>query len=89
MSFPELLRQCRKQKHMSQAELALSLIHISVRLFIMLQACHGQHAQRQRPVNVLRTEVKGGAEERKVKGHLTDEGKQEQPPDVFLYIPTM
>ena len=22
MSFPELLRQCRKQKHMSQAELA-------------------------------------------------------------------
>ena len=58
----------------------------AVRLFKMLQPCHGQHAQRQRPVNVLRTEVKGGAEERKVKGHLTDEGKQEQPPDVFFHI---
>ena len=52
----------------------------------MLQTCHGQHAQRQRPVNVLCTGVKRGAEKSKVKGHLTDEGKQEQPPDVFFHI---
>ena len=31
-------------------------------------------------------QCKGRAEKCKVKGHLTDEGKQEQPPDVFFHI---
>ena len=37
-----------------------------------------------RPVleDVYKRQVKGGAEKLKVKGHLTDEGKQEQPPKV-------
>lgn len=61
----------------------------AVRLFKMLQTCHGQHAQRQRPVNILMVQCKGRAEKCKVKGHLTDEGKQEQPPDVFFHIAGM
>mgnify|MGYP000054954340 FL=1 len=52
----------------------------------MLQTCHGQHAQRQRPVNVLRTEVKGGAEERKVKGYLAQKAEQHQPPKVAFDV---
>ena len=52
----------------------------------MLQTCHGQHAQRQRPVNILMVQCKGRAEKCKVKGHFTDESKQEQPPDVFFHI---
>ena len=45
----------------------------------MPQACHGQHAQRQRPVNVLVLRGEGCAEEGQIKGHLADKAEQQQP----------
>ena len=52
----------------------------------MLESCHGQHAQRQRPVNILRAREKGGAEERKVKGHLAQKAEQHQPPPIAFDV---
>ena len=58
----------------------------AVFLFKVLESCHGQHAQRQRPVNILRAREKGGAEERKVKGHLAQKAEQHQPPKVAFDV---
>ena len=58
----------------------------AVFLFKALEPCHGQHAQRQRPVNVLCTEVKGGAVERKVKGYFAQKAEQHQPPKVAFDV---
>ena len=58
----------------------------AVFLFKALEPCHSQYAQRQRPVNVLRTGVKGGAEERKVKRNLAQKAEQHQLPKVAFDV---
>ena len=58
----------------------------AVFLFKALEPCHSQHAQRQRPVNVLCTGVKGGAEERKVKRYFAQKAEQHQPPKVAFDV---
>ena len=58
----------------------------AVRCFKVLQACHGQHAQRQRPVNVLIVRIERRAEKRQVKRDLAHQPEQKKPPDVLFDV---
>ncbi len=58
----------------------------AVFLFKALEPCHSQHAQRQRPVNVLALGSKGVRKKGKVKGYLAQKAEQHQPPKVAFDV---
>ena len=58
----------------------------AVFLFKVPQPCHSQHAQRQRPVNVLVLRGERRAEEGQIKGYLADKAEQHQPPKVAFDV---
>ena len=58
----------------------------AVFLFKALEPCHGQHAQRQRPVNVLVLRGERRAEEGQIKGYFAQKAEQHQPPKVAFDV---
>ena len=58
----------------------------AVFLFKALESCHSQHAQRQRPVNVLVLRGERCAEKGKVKRHLAQKAEQQKPPKVAFDV---
>ena len=52
----------------------------------LLHQRHGQHAQRQRPVDILVAPVEGRPKKGHVKGDLAEKSKQEQPLHITLHI---
>ena len=58
----------------------------AVRFFKVPQPCHGQHAQRQRPVNVLVLRGERRAEEGQIKGYFAQKAEQQQPPKVAFDV---